>query len=147
MTTSTRFAQSVEFDQADEQFMQQALALAEQGLFSTDPNPRVGCVLVKHGQIIGSGAHRRAGEAHAEVHALHQAGSQARGAHAYVTLEPCCHQGRTGPCAGALIEAGISAVTYALDDADPKVAGAVPACCATPVLKCAAACSRVRLSI
>lgn len=124
MTTTTRVAPSVAFDQADEQFMQQALALAEQGLFSTDPNPRVGCVLVKHGQIIGSGAHRRAGEAHAEVHALHQAGSQARGAHAYVTLEPCCHHGRTGPCASALIEAGISAVTYALDDADPKVTGA-----------------------
>jgi len=108
----------------DEQgFMHEALHLAEQGLCSTDPNPRVGCVVVQNGQVVGRGAHLRAGEPHAEIHALRDAGDNARGAHVYVTLEPCCHHGRTGPCAEALIAAGVSKVTYAVQDADSKVSG------------------------
>lgn len=108
-----------------------ALRAARQGLYSTDPNPRVGCVLVKDQQVIGTGWHQQSGGPHAEVMALQQAakcvGDQAseqiKGSHAYVTLEPCCHQGKTGPCTTALIEAGVSHVTYALHDPDPRVAG------------------------
>jgi diaminohydroxyphosphoribosylaminopyrimidine deaminase/5-amino-6-(5-phosphoribosylamino)uracil reductase len=87
--------------------MAQALRLAEQGLYSTSPNPRVGCVIVRDGKVVGEGWHQRAGTPHAEVHALQQAGEQARGATVYVTLEPCSHQGRTPPCADALIAAGV----------------------------------------
>jgi len=108
---------------SDSHYMQEALQLAEQGLYSTDPNPRVGCVLVKDGVVVGRGAHLAAGTPHAEVHALLEAGASARGADAYVTLEPCCHHGRTGPCAEALIAAGVSRVVFALEDADPKVSG------------------------
>lgn len=108
-----------------EDYMARALALAEQGLYSTMPNPRVGCVLVdKIGQVVGEGFHVQAGGPHAEVHALQQAGAKAQGATAYVTLEPCNHQGRTGPCSQALIDAGVASVVYALQDPNPLVAGA-----------------------
>ena len=82
----------------DETWMRQALVLAAKGLFTTTPNPRVGCVLVRDGVVVGEGWHERAGEPHAEIHALRAAGGHARGATAYVTLEPCSHQGRTPPC-------------------------------------------------
>lgn len=105
-------------------FMARAVTLAEQGLYTTMPNPRVGCVLVDPaGQVIGEGFHERAGQAHAEVVALAQAGDAARGATAYVTLEPCAHQGRTGPCAAALVAAGVARVVYGMEDANPLVAG------------------------
>lgn len=109
--------------QADPVFMARALRLAERGLYTTMPNPRVGCVLVKHGQIIGEGWHYRAGEGHAEVNALAQAGEQARDATAYVTLEPCSHTGKTGPCSEALIAAGVARVVYAMEDPNPQVSG------------------------
>jgi diaminohydroxyphosphoribosylaminopyrimidine deaminase/5-amino-6-(5-phosphoribosylamino)uracil reductase len=104
--------------------MERALVLAERGLFTTDPNPRVGCVLVKDDRVVGEGWHERAGEAHAEVAALAAAGGAARGATAYVTLEPCNHQGRTPPCTDALIAAGIRRVVCAAIDPNPRVAGA-----------------------
>ena len=107
----------------DHLYMAQALRLAERGLYTTMPNPRVGCVLVKGDQIIAEGWHYRAGEAHAEVHALQQAGEQARGATAYVTLEPCNHSGRTGPCSEALLAAGVVRVVFAMEDPNPQVAG------------------------
>jgi diaminohydroxyphosphoribosylaminopyrimidine deaminase/5-amino-6-(5-phosphoribosylamino)uracil reductase len=103
--------------------MAQALQLAERGLYSTSPNPRVGCVIVKDGVVVGQGWHQRAGEAHAEIHALHQAGESARGATVYVTLEPCSHHGRTPPCADALIAAGVARVVAAMQDPNPQVAG------------------------
>jgi diaminohydroxyphosphoribosylaminopyrimidine deaminase/5-amino-6-(5-phosphoribosylamino)uracil reductase len=102
--------------------MARALQLAKRGLYSTDPNPRVGCVIVRDGQVVGEGWHVRAGEAHAEVHALGAAGQQARGATAYVSLEPCCHHGRTPPCSEALINAGIVRVVAAMPDPNPRVA-------------------------
>ena len=104
-------------------FMSRALQLAAQGIWTTDPNPRVGCVLVAEGQIVGEGYHRKAGEGHAEVNALAQAGEAARGATAYVTLEPCSHFGLTPPCADALINAGVSRVVSAMVDPNPQVAG------------------------
>jgi diaminohydroxyphosphoribosylaminopyrimidine deaminase/5-amino-6-(5-phosphoribosylamino)uracil reductase len=104
-------------------WMLRALELAERGLFTTDPNPRVGCVLVRDGQVVGEGWHARAGEPHAEVMALRAAGAHARGAVAYVTLEPCCHTGRTGPCTDALIAAGVRHVICASPDPNPRVAG------------------------
>jgi diaminohydroxyphosphoribosylaminopyrimidine deaminase/5-amino-6-(5-phosphoribosylamino)uracil reductase len=110
----------------DRAFMTRALRLARRGLYTTTPNPRVGCVLVKDGAVIGEGWHRRAGEAHAEIVALdaaRAAGISARNATAYVTLEPCCHHGRTPPCAEALIDAGLARVVVALQDPDPRVAG------------------------
>lgn len=107
----------------DHQFMARALKLARKGLYSTHPNPRVGCVIVHDGQIVGEGWHARAGEPHAEVHALRQAGAKARGATAYVTLEPCSHHGRTPPCADGLIAAGVSRVVAAMQDPNPQVAG------------------------
>lgn len=103
--------------------MQQALHLAKQGWFTTRTNPRVGCVLVNQGKLVGTGAHLYPGSPHAEVHALNQAGSLAQGATAYVTLEPCSHQGLTGPCANALIEAGVAKVVIAGLDPNPQVAG------------------------
>ncbi|MBI5938225.1 MAG: bifunctional diaminohydroxyphosphoribosylaminopyrimidine deaminase/5-amino-6-(5-phosphoribosylamino)uracil reductase RibD [Betaproteobacteria bacterium] len=103
--------------------MARALQLAERGLYTTTPNPRVGCVLVKDGQVVGEGWHERAGEPHAEVHALRAAGTAARGATAYVTLEPCSHHGRTPPCANALIDAGVARVVAAMIDPNPAVAG------------------------
>jgi len=111
------------FTPQDSQWMAQALRLAERGLYGTSPNPRVGCVLVRAGDVVGSGWHRRAGEPHAEVHALREAGEAARGATAYVTLEPCSHHGRTPPCAEALIEAGVARVVVAVQDPNPQVAG------------------------
>ena len=101
-----------------------ALQLAERGLYTTDPNPRVGCVLAKGERIVGEGWHERAGGPHAEVHALRAAGSQAAGATAYVTLEPCSHVGRTPPCADALIAAGVTRVVACVADPNPKVSGA-----------------------
>jgi diaminohydroxyphosphoribosylaminopyrimidine deaminase/5-amino-6-(5-phosphoribosylamino)uracil reductase len=106
-----------------ERFMARALELAARGLYTTHPNPRVGCVLVNDGEMIGEGWHERAGEPHAEVFALRAAGGRARGATAYVTLEPCSHTGRTPPCADALIAAGVSRVVCAILDPNPKVAG------------------------
>ncbi|SFH23274.1 bifunctional diaminohydroxyphosphoribosylaminopyrimidine deaminase/5-amino-6-(5-phosphoribosylamino)uracil reductase RibD [Modicisalibacter xianhensis] len=106
-----------------ETWMARALVLARRGLYTTDPNPRVGCVLVKNRRKVGEGWHRKAGEAHAEVNALREAGDAARGATAYVTLEPCSHQGRTGPCAVALIDAGVKKVVVAMQDPNPLVAG------------------------
>ncbi|MER2103468.1 MAG: bifunctional diaminohydroxyphosphoribosylaminopyrimidine deaminase/5-amino-6-(5-phosphoribosylamino)uracil reductase RibD, partial [Pseudomonas atacamensis] len=94
----------------DAHFMARALELARKGHYTTHPNPRVGCVVVRDGQIVGEGWHERAGEPHAEVHALRAAGEQARGATAYVTLEPCSHHGRTPPCADALVTAGVARV-------------------------------------
>src|SRR5690606_37605847 len=111
------------FSTADHTFMSRAIALAKRGWFSTLPNPRVGCVLVKDGVVVGEGWHERPGEPHAEVNALRAAGERARGATAYVTLEPCCHFGRTPPCADALIEAGVARVIAAMEDPNPKVAG------------------------
>lgn len=108
---------------ADSRWMAHALRLAEQGLYGTSPNPRVGCVLVADEKIVGSGWHRRAGEPHAEVHALREAGDKARGATAYVTLEPCCHHGKTPPCVNALVAASVSRVVVAVQDPNPKVAG------------------------
>jgi len=104
-------------------WMQQALALAAKGRYTTRPNPAVGCVLVKGGVCIGEGFHPKAGQPHAEVFALGMAGEQARGATAYVTLEPCAHFGRTPPCANALIEAGVARVVIATLDSNPKVGG------------------------
>ena len=111
------------FSAADHLHMQQALRLAALGLNSTTPNPRVGCVLVRDGEVVGEGWHVRAGEPHAEVFALREAGARARGATAYVTLEPCSHYGRTPPCAQALIDAGVARVVAAMVDPYHEVAG------------------------
>ena len=111
------------FTAADHEMMARALRLAKLGLYSTTPNPRVGCVIVNDGQIVGEGWHRRAGEAHAEVHALRAAAGRARGATAYVTLEPCSHHGRTPPCTDALLTAGVRRVVVAMTDPNPLVAG------------------------
>ncbi len=111
------------FSAADHAAMARALQLATRGLTTSAPNPRVGCVLMHDGRIVGEGWHARAGEPHAEIHALRQAGEAARGATAYVTLEPCSHFGRTPPCADALIEAGVAHVVAAMEDPNPLVAG------------------------
>ncbi len=103
--------------------MARALNLARRGMYTTDPNPRVGCVVVKDGAVVGEGWHRRAGEPHAEINALQAAGSSAAGAGGYVSLEPCRHQGRTGPCTLRLIEAGVGRVVAAMRDPNPAVAG------------------------
>jgi len=113
----------VSLDAADARFMGRALQLAKKGLYTTDPNPRVGCVIVNAGRIVGEAWHQRAGEPHAEVLALRAAGSMARGATVYVTLEPCCHHGRTPPCTTALIDAGVARVVAAMQDTNPQVAG------------------------
>jgi diaminohydroxyphosphoribosylaminopyrimidine deaminase/5-amino-6-(5-phosphoribosylamino)uracil reductase len=107
----------------DRSHLVHALDLAARGLFTTDPNPRVGCVLVQQNQVLGEGWHVRAGEPHAEVFALRAAGAQARGATAYVSLEPCSHTGRTPPCADALIAAGVARVVCCTRDPDPRVSG------------------------
>ena len=111
------------FSPQDVAFMQLALDLAKQGEFTTTPNPSVGCVLVKDGEVVGKGFHAKAGEPHAEVMALREAGEKARGATAYVTLEPCSHFGRTPPCAKGLVVAGVSKVIAAMCDPNPQVAG------------------------
>nr|WP_240433588.1 bifunctional diaminohydroxyphosphoribosylaminopyrimidine deaminase/5-amino-6-(5-phosphoribosylamino)uracil reductase RibD [Solimonas sp. K1W22B-7] len=105
------------------QWMARALRLAEQGRYGTHPNPRVGCVIVRDGEVVGEGWHQRAGEPHAEVYALREAGERARGAEVFVTLEPCSHHGRTPPCADALVQAGVSRVWSAMQDPNPLVAG------------------------
>lgn len=110
-------------DPGDYQFMARALVLARRGLYTTDPNPRVGCVLVKDGCVVGEGWHERAGEDHAEVRALAVAGAAAQSATAYVTLEPCCHHGRTPPCTDALLAAGVTRLVAAMEDPNPQVSG------------------------
>ncbi|UCB54918.1 MAG: bifunctional diaminohydroxyphosphoribosylaminopyrimidine deaminase/5-amino-6-(5-phosphoribosylamino)uracil reductase RibD [Thiotrichales bacterium] len=110
-------------DRRDTEYMQRALRLAGRGLYTTDPNPRVGCVIVRDDRIVGEGWHQRAGEPHAEILALQQAGDQAAGATVYVTLEPCSHHGKTPPCADALVNAGVARVVAALQDPNPEVAG------------------------
>jgi diaminohydroxyphosphoribosylaminopyrimidine deaminase/5-amino-6-(5-phosphoribosylamino)uracil reductase len=111
------------FSAFDHAHMAHALRLAENGMFTTQPNPRVGCVIAHGENVAGEGFHQRAGEPHAEVLALREAGERARGATAYVTLEPCAHHGRTPPCADALIAAGVARVVIAADDPFPQVAG------------------------
>jgi len=107
----------------DYAYMARAIRLARLGLYTTDPNPRVGCVLVRDGEVVGEGRHHRAGEPHAERIAIAAAGDRARSATAYVTLEPCCHQGRTAPCTEGLLEAGVKRVVAAMVDPNPLVAG------------------------
>ncbi|MBY6224861.1 bifunctional diaminohydroxyphosphoribosylaminopyrimidine deaminase/5-amino-6-(5-phosphoribosylamino)uracil reductase RibD [Ferrimonas balearica] len=111
------------FSTDDARHMARALELARRGQLTTRPNPRVGCVLVRDGEVVGEGFHIRAGGPHAEVHALRAAGDKARGATAYVTLEPCSHYGRTPPCSQALIDAGVARVVAAMVDPNPQVAG------------------------
>lgn len=108
---------------ADSGFMAMALQLAAQGLYSASPNPRVGCVLVRDGRVVGTGWHQKTGEPHAEVYALREASGAARGATAYVTLEPCSHHGRTPPCVEGLIAAGVARVVIAMQDPNPLVSG------------------------
>ncbi len=112
------------FSASDHAHMAQALRLAERGAYTTQPNPRVGCVIAHGDNIVGGGWHARAGEPHAEIYALRAAGAQARNATAYVTLEPCAHHGRTPPCVDALIAAGVARVVVACGDPFPRVAGA-----------------------
>ncbi len=114
---------SLSFSSEDHLYMSRALQLAKQGLYTTEPNPRVGCVIVKEGRVLGEAWHQRAGEPHAEPLALQQAGEQARGATVYVTLEPCSHYGKTPPCADALIKADVARVVVAMQDPNPLVAG------------------------
>lgn len=111
------------FDQNDHRFMARAIELARRGRYTTHPNPRVGCVIVRDGVVVGEGWHERAGQAHAEINALAQAGALAVGATVYVTLEPCCHHGRTPPCSEALIGAEVARVVAAMEDPNPKMAG------------------------
>lgn len=111
------------FSSTDHAFMAQALRLAERGLYSTTPNPRVGCVVVQGGRVVGSGWHEHAGQPHAEINALDAAGPEARGATIYVTLEPCSHYGRTPPCVEALKHAGVAKVVMAMKDPNPLVSG------------------------
>ena len=111
------------FSGDDAAYMARALRLAERGLLTTAPNPRVGCVLVKDDTVVGEGWHEFTGGPHAEINALQQAGSRAAGTTAYVTLEPCCHHGRTPPCTEALLAAGVTRVVAAMEDPNPQVAG------------------------
>lgn len=108
---------------SDEYWMALAIQQARRGMYTTSPNPRVGCVIVKNNVLVGAGAHLQAGTPHAEVHALRDAGEQARGATAYVTLEPCSHTGRTPPCADALVKANVGRVVVAMTDPNPLVSG------------------------
>lgn len=103
--------------------MQRALKLAEKALYTTDPNPRVGCVIARDGQVVGEGWHKKSGEAHAEPQAIQMAGDGCKGATAYVTLEPCFHYGKTPPCSGQLIDAGVKRVVIAMLDPDHRVSG------------------------
>jgi diaminohydroxyphosphoribosylaminopyrimidine deaminase/5-amino-6-(5-phosphoribosylamino)uracil reductase len=111
------------FTAADARHMARALVLARRGLYTTDPNPRVGCVIVRNDQVVGEGWHARAGEPHAEIHALRAAGDRARGADVYLTLEPCRHHGKTPPCVDALIRAEVGRVIAAMRDPNPQVDG------------------------
>jgi len=111
------------FSADDFEFMARALRLAERGLYTTTPNPRVGCVLIRDGRVVGEGWHERAGGAHAEVTALKAAGATAAGATAYISLEPCSHHGRTPPCTDALIAAEVARVVAAMQDPNPQVSG------------------------
>ena len=111
-----------QFNASDHQFMVRAMQLAKRGITTTHPNPRVACILVKKNEVIAEGWHEKAGLAHAEIVALKQAGKNAQGATAYVTLEPCSHYGRTPPCVDAMIEAGIAEVFIAMQDPNPLVA-------------------------
>ncbi len=111
------------FSPLDFSMMSRAIMLAKRGIYTTAPNPNVGCVIVRDGEIVGEGYHHRAGEPHAEVHALQMAKDKAEGATAYVTLEPCSHYGRTPPCAEGLIKANVARVVCAMQDPNPKVAG------------------------
>jgi len=111
------------FSSADRRYMTRALELARLGLYGTDPNPRVGCVIVREGQVVGEGWHRKAGEPHAEILALQAAGERARGATVYLTLEPCAHHGRTPPCCEALVRAAPARVVVAAADPNPRVNG------------------------
>ncbi len=108
---------------SDSEYMAQALKLAEKGMFTCHPNPRVGCVIVVDGEVVGEGWHEKAGGPHAEIMALRNAKKQATGAVVYITMEPCCHKGKTGPCTEALIKAGVSKVIMAMQDPNPEVAG------------------------
>ena len=112
-----------EFSAADCRYMARALELARRGLTTAHPNPRVGCVLVRNGEVVGEGWHEKTGEPHAEVNALAMAGNRAAGATAYVTLEPCSHQGRTGPCTRALLEAGVIEIVSAAEDPSAHASG------------------------
>lgn len=112
-----------EFSENDRAHMTRALHLALHGQYSAHPNPMVGCVIVNDGHVVGEGWHVVAGEAHAEINALRAAGERARGATVYVTLEPCCHHGKTPPCADALIDAGVAEVVAAIEDPNPEVSG------------------------
>jgi diaminohydroxyphosphoribosylaminopyrimidine deaminase / 5-amino-6-(5-phosphoribosylamino)uracil reductase len=114
----------MKFSAFDEVAMRRALELAARGLYSTHPNPRVGAVIARDQEIVGEGWHERPGQPHAEPNAIRDAGERARGATAYVTLEPCCHFGRTPPCVDALLEAGVRRVVYAIGDPNPRVDGA-----------------------
>jgi diaminohydroxyphosphoribosylaminopyrimidine deaminase/5-amino-6-(5-phosphoribosylamino)uracil reductase len=111
------------FKTADAVYMQRALRLAEKGRGKTSPNPMVGAVIVKAGEIVGEGYHRQVGQDHAELAAIRKAGRKTRGATLYVNLEPCCHTGRTGPCTDAIIKAGIKKVVFSMIDPDPRVNG------------------------
>src|SRR5487761_125380 len=111
------------FTEFDRRAMARALELAERGLETTHPNPRVGCIIAQGAEVVGEGWHERAGEPHAEVKALHAAGPKAVGATAYVTLEPCSHHGRTPPCVEALIAARVARVIFAMEDPNPRVSG------------------------
>lgn len=117
------FTLMTDFTDSDLTYMRRALALAGRGLYTAHPNPRVGCVLVKDGAIVGEGFHAQTGGPHAEVAALRDAQGSVAGATAYVTLEPCCHYGRTPPCSDALIQAGVRRVVAAMRDPNPRVAG------------------------
>lgn len=122
-TGMTLLCKAMPSHSADQDFMNRALELAERVLNTTTPNPRVGCVIVRDGAVVGEGWHERAGDAHAEIVALHAAGDAARGAVVFVTLEPCCHHGRTPPCTEALIAAGVARVVAAMQDPNPLVGG------------------------
>ncbi|HET9331509.1 MAG TPA: bifunctional diaminohydroxyphosphoribosylaminopyrimidine deaminase/5-amino-6-(5-phosphoribosylamino)uracil reductase RibD, partial [Steroidobacteraceae bacterium] len=123
MSTAPQPPGSGMFSDFDRFAMQRALTLAARGLETTDPNPRVGCVIAQRGRVVGEGWHERAGEAHAEIAALRAAGNQAVGATVYVTLEPCSHHGRTPPCVEALIAARVARVLIAARDPNPQVDG------------------------
>jgi len=114
---------SASWSKQDYAYMAEAIGLARNGLYTTEPNPRVGCVIVNDDAVVGRGWHQKAGEGHAEVNALKEAGAKAKNATVYVSLEPCSHFGRTPPCAQALIEAGVSRVIAAMQDPNPSVSG------------------------